>query len=92
MSCSTELTSEQLQKVTEERDRIKEERDREVDALHNKLQIMEKSFETILQDAFDALAVKMESARQKWDSESRSVERNSIQILSEFGKDLTSVL
>jgi hypothetical protein len=74
--------------VTKERDRIKEERDQEVDSLHNKLQIMEKSFEAILQDSFDSLAVKMEGARQKWDSESRVVEKGIMQVLSEFGKDL----
>lgn len=86
-----ELTSGELQKVTEERDRIKEEREREVESLHQKLQVMEKSFETILQDAFDALAVRIESARQKWDGDSKSVERSTIQILSEFGKDLRSL-
>ncbi len=78
--------------MTEERDRIKEERDREVDDLHSKLRTMEKSFESIFQDAFDTLAVKMEGSRLKWDAESRWVERNAIQILSEFGKDLQSVL
>lgn len=78
--------------MTEERDHIREERDREVESLHNKLQVMEKSFESILQDAFDALAVKIESARQKWDGDSKSVERSTIQILSEFGKDLKSIL
>lgn len=83
-----ELTVNELEKVTVERDRIKEERDQEVDSLHNKLQIMEKSFETILQDSFDSLAVKMEGARQKWDSESTEVEKSNLQILSEFGKDL----
>ena len=83
-----ELTVNELEKVTAERDRIKEERDQEVDSLHNKLQIMEKSFETILQDSFDSLAVKMEGARQKWDSESTEVEKSNLQILSEFGKKI----
>ena len=78
--------------MTEDRDRIKEERDREVDELHGKLRAMEKSFESIFQDAFDSLAVKMEGSRLKWDTESKWVERNAIQILSEFGKDLQSVL
>ena len=74
--------------MTEERDQMRAEWDREAAFLHNKLEVMEKSYEAILQDAFDALAIKVESARQKWDGESKSVERASIQILSEFGKDL----
>ena len=83
-----DITAEELQKVTKDRDRIKEEREHEVDSLHTKLQLMEKSFETILQDSFDSLAVKMEGARQKWDAESKAVERGTLQVLSEFGKDL----
>lgn len=78
--------------MTKERDRIKDDRDHEVDSLHSKLQLMEKSFETILQDSFDSLAVKMEVSRQKWDTESRAVEKGTMQVLSEFGKDLKTVL
>ena len=78
--------------MTKERDHIKAERDHEVETLHNKLQVMEKSFETILQDSFDSLAVKMEGSRQKWESESRTIERGSMQVLSEFGKDLKATL
>ena len=78
--------------MTEDRDRIKEERDREVEDLHTKLRTMEKSFESIFQDAFDTLAVKMEGSRQKWDAESKWVERSATQVLSEFGKDIQSVL
>ena len=77
--------------MTKERDHIQEEKEREVDSLKNKLQVMEKQFESILQDAFDSLAVKIESARQKWDVDSESVEKASIQILSEFGKDLSAI-
>ena len=87
-----EQESAKLKKVTEERDHFKAERDRKAAFLHNKLEVMEKSYEGILQDAFDALAKKFQSARQKWDGESKSVERASTQILSEFGKDLWSIL
>lgn len=91
-SCTADLTTLQLHTVTEERDNIKEQRDQEVTSLHGKLQDMEKSFESILQDAFDALAVKMDTARQKWDGDSQMIESGAIQILSEFGKDLRSYL
>ena len=77
--------------MTKDRDRIKDEREQEVGSLHGKLQVMEKSFEAILQDSFDSLAVKMEGARQKWDSESRVVEKGVMQVLSEFGKDLKAI-
>ncbi len=49
---------------------------------------MEKSYEMILQDVFDALAVKMDTARQKWDMESHRIEKEALEILSEFGREL----
>ncbi len=41
-----------------------------------------------LQDALDALASKIESARSKWDGESRAIETRTQQVLMEFGRDL----
>ena len=81
-------TIKKLTEVEEERDLIQAKREEEVDNLEVKLKSMEKSYETILQDVFDSLAVKMDAARQKWDMESHLMEKEALDILSEFGKGL----
>ncbi len=59
-----------------------------MEGLHTKLQMMEKSYEVIIQEAFDSLATKTEAARQKWDAESRAMEKGAVRVLSEFRKDI----
>ena len=71
-----------------ERDAIQVEKEEEVGNLQLKIQSMEKSYEMILQDVFDALAVKMDAARQKWDVDSHRIDRGTLDILSEFGREL----
>ena len=72
--------------MTEERDRIQKEKEEQVATLNGKLHIMEKSYEAIIHEALDALAAKIESARCKWDSESRLIEHKTQQVLLEFGR------
>ena len=59
-----------------------------MESLQTKLLALEKSYEAILQDAFDALALKMETARQKWHNESDIIEKSTFYILSDYRKDL----
>lgn len=78
-----------LLKVTQERDQIRREREEQVAALNSQLHVMERSYETILQDVFEALAGRLEAARCKWEAESRQVEQSTQQVLLEFGRGLT---
>lgn len=82
----TDKTQSELAVVTEERDRIMREKEEQHVALVGKIQSMERSYEAILQDAMDALAAKIESARSKWDDESRAMEGKAMQVLLEFGR------
>jgi len=85
---STDQTTEKLVEVQAERDNIQTQRESEVESLQLKIESMEKSYEMIFQDVFDALAVKMDAARQKWDTESHKIEKGALDILSEFGREL----
>ena len=82
----TDKTRSELAVVTEERDRVMKEKEEQHMALMGKIQSMERSYEAILQDAMDALAAKIESARSKWDDESREMEGKAMQVLLEFGR------
>ena len=82
----SDKTRAELAEVTEERDRILKEKEEQHTTLTGKLQSMERSYEAILQDAMDALAAKIESARTKWDEESRVMEGRAMQVLLEFGR------
>ena len=62
------------------------EKAEEAERLNSRLHTMEKSYEAILQEALDALAGKIETARCKWDEESRAIELKTLQVLYEFGK------
>ena len=75
--------------MTEERDRIQREKEEQVNSLHSKLHLMERSYEGILQDALDALAAKIEGARCEWDAESALIEQKAQQVLLEFGCGIT---
>ena len=86
---TADKTKAELAMVTDERDRIKKEKEEREMALIGKLQSMERSYESILQDAMDALASKIETARCKWDSESREMEGRAMQVLLEFGRGTT---
>lgn len=81
-------TKIELAKVTAERDKIQSEKEEQVANLNGKLHTMEKSYEAIIHEALDALASKVESARCKWDSESRLIEQKTQQVLLEFGRGL----
>ena len=74
--------------MKKERDQIQARHEEEVDNLKVKLKSMENSYKGILQDAFDTLAVKMDMAREKWDNESDLMEKEALNILEEFGKQL----
>lgn len=89
MKSYTDKTHQQLLEVTEEKDRIQREKEEQYVVLTGKLQSMERSYEAILQDALDALAGKIESARSKWDTESRQMEGRAMQVLLEFGKEMS---
>ena len=89
MKSYTDKTHQQLLEVTEEKERIQREKEEQYVVLTGKLQSMERSYEAILQDALDALAGKIESARSKWDTESRQMEGRAMQVLLEFGKEMS---
>ena len=74
--------------MTAEKERIEREKDEQQMVLAGKIQSMERSYEAILQDSLDALAGKIESARTKWDAESREMEGRALQVLLEFGREI----
>lgn len=74
--------------MTKEREGILKEKEEQKVAMVSKLNTMENSYESIIYEAFELLSTKIESARCKWDSESRFFEQRAQQILLEFGKGL----
>lgn len=50
-----------------------------------RLHTMEHSYEGILSEALDTLAVKIEDARAEWNAESALIEQHAQQVLLEFG-------
>ena len=81
-------TRQELTDVTAEKERMEREKEQQQMVLTGKIQSMERSYEAILQDALDALAGKIESARSKWDMESREMEGRAMQVLLEFGREI----
>ncbi len=80
----TEKVHEELRQVTEERDNIQRQKEEEVASLHEKLRLTEKSYETILYEALDSLAAKMEGTRAQWNAESALIEHRAQQVMLEF--------
>ncbi len=80
----TDKTHEDLQRVTEERDSIQRQKEEEVASLHAKLRLTERSYESILYEALDTLAAKMEGTRAQWNTESAVIEQRAQQVMLEF--------
>ena len=88
MSHWSDKTRVELAEVTAEKERLEREKEEQHMILTGKIQSMERSYEAILQDTMDTLAGKIESARSKWDSESREMEGRAMQVLLEFGREI----
>ncbi|CAH3119269.1 dynein regulatory complex protein 12-like [Pocillopora verrucosa] len=78
-------TEEELKKTRKERDDIRREKDEIIAELQFKIDHMESAYESVLHDAFDRMAVKVEDARARWEMESSEIQEKNKQLLLEFG-------
>ncbi|XP_011409667.1 PREDICTED: uncharacterized protein LOC105316459 [Amphimedon queenslandica] len=85
LTSELQTTKQTLTEVTRQRDKLKEEKEVEVAALNNQLSFLKKSYETIIQDAMDSLAVQMEDSRGQWDIESQTLDSEIQNVLVKFG-------
>lgn len=78
-------TEEELKKTRKERDDIRREKDEIIAELQFKIDHMESAYESVLHDAFDRMAIKVEDARARWEMESSEIQEKNKQLLLEFG-------
>lgn len=82
---SLSIAEEELRKTRKERDDIRREKDQIIADLQFKIDHMESAYESILHDALDRMAGKVEEARSKWETESSEIQERNKQLLLEFG-------
>jgi hypothetical protein len=78
-------TKLKLHHVTVDRDKLRKEKEEQYEALIQKMKSIEQAYESILQEALDNMAVKLEVCRTKWMKESVDIQKRNFQLLQEFG-------
>jgi hypothetical protein len=64
---------------------LRKEKEEQYEALIQKMKSIEQAYESILQEALDNMAVKLEVCRTKWMKESVDIQKRNFQLLQEFG-------
>lgn len=80
-----EVTRNDLQDVKKKSMEMTQKKNEIIQNLRLKIDRMESSYENILNEAFDAMAAKVEQARDKWQLESYMVQRRNKDALLDFG-------
>eukprot|EP00055_Hartaetosiga_balthica_P000375 m.136364 g.136364 ORF g.136364 m.136364 type:complete len:202 (-) comp10638_c0_seq1:225-830(-) len=80
-----EVTQRSLQDTRIQAEKTLREKEDMIAQLTQRIQSMESAYESVLNEALDAMASKVETARDKWEVESYVVQQRNKDVLMEFG-------
>ena len=80
-----DTTRQTLTETRTQADKTIREKNDMIAQLTQRIQSMETSYESVLNEALDAMASKVEAARDKWEVESYVVQQRNKEMLMEFG-------
>eukprot|EP01147_Barroeca_monosierra_P008821 gene8821-7780_t len=79
------VTKRLLSETKDQAEKTIREKNDTITQLTQRIQSMESAYESVLNDALDAMASKVEAARDKWELESHVVQQRNKDALMEFG-------